>query len=89
MAKTEPQQRLGEGLAHLLEDEAIAQLEFIKKERTYQGSNPEYRKDAKMALGVIGGFIRLCATLENRRTNDLVEARVVGAFGADQKRLSA
>lgn len=61
-----------------LKEEAIAQVASIRAYRTYQGENPEYRQRAKLAIGVIGAYVRLRATLANERTNDLVELRLVG-----------
>ncbi len=71
-----------------LEEEATAQLDEIKAHRAYQGSNPEYYKRAKMAIGVIGSYVRLRATLANEKTNELVERRL-SIQAVDPKRLSA
>lgn len=71
-----------------LEDEAVNQLEAIREYRAYQGSNPDYAKKAKMAIGVIGAYVRLRATLANEKTNELVEMRLVGAV-EDRKALTA
>lgn len=62
-----------------LEAEAIAQLGEVKKYRTYQGSNPEFRQKAKLAIGIIGSYVRLRATLANEETNRLVAARLEAA----------
>lgn len=59
-----------------LETEATEQLQSIRDARTYQGSNPEYRQKAKTAIGVIGAYVRLRATLANEKTNALVERRM-------------
>jgi carbon monoxide dehydrogenase subunit G len=69
-----------------LEDEATEQLVEIRAARTYQGNNPEYKQKAKIALGVIGSYVRLRATLANERTNELVEMRLLG--GAQTKALT-
>lgn len=63
----------------LLEEEAIHQLDEIRAYRTYRGTNPEYRQRAKVALGVIGGYIRLRATIANDRSNDLIERRLLAS----------
>lgn len=59
-----------------LEAEATEQLQCIRDARIYQGSNPEYRAKAKTAIGVIGSYVRLRATLANERSNDLIERRM-------------
>lgn len=61
-----------------LEAEAKDQLQAIREFRTYQGSNPEYHKRAKMAIGVIGNYVRLRATMANERSNDLIAMRMLG-----------
>jgi hypothetical protein len=61
-----------------LEEEAQAQLDEVRKERVYQGSNPDYMKRAKLALGIIGSYVRLRATVANEHTNKLVEMRMLG-----------
>lgn len=71
-----------------LESEAVEQLETIKAYRTYQGTNPDYKQRAKMAIGVIGAYVRLRATMANERSNDLIEQRLIGS-GDDRKRLTA
>lgn len=62
-----------------LEGEATEQLQSIREARTYQGSNPEYRQRAKIAIGVIGAYVRLRATLANEKSNELIERRLLGA----------
>lgn len=61
-----------------LEDEALEQIAEIKKYRTYQGQNPEYRHRAKLAIGVIGAVVRLRATLANEESNRLISVRLLG-----------
>lgn len=61
-----------------LEREATAQLDEIRAARVYQGTNPEYRQKAKIAIGVIGAYVRLRATMANEHTNRLVELRMLG-----------
>jgi len=60
-----------------LEDEATSQIGEIRAFRTYKGQNPEYHHRAKVAIGVIGAFVRLLATIENRRYNDRACDRLV------------
>lgn len=38
----------------MLAEEAKEQLAEVRKERLYQGNNPDYHKRAKIALGIIG-----------------------------------
>ena len=61
-----------------LGEEAHEQIANISAARIYEGDNPSYRLKAKIAIGVIGAYVRLCATIENQRTNDLVLARLLG-----------
>ena len=60
-----------------LEDEATLQLDAIAEARAYKGNNPDYHKRAKMAIGVIGAYVRLRATLANEKSNDLIERRML------------
>lgn len=71
-----------------LETEAIEQLAEIKAARVYQGTNPDYRAKAKLAIGVIGAYVRLRATMANERSNDLIERRLL-AGERQPERLSA
>ncbi len=66
----------GERLADALEEEALAQLAELKQERERAGRGDGYYKLAKVVLGVTGAAVRLLATLENRRTNDIGVTRV-------------
>jgi len=70
-----------------LEAEATEQLAEIRQYRAYQGNNPEYARRAKMAIGVIGAYVRLRATMANEQTNRLVEIRLAGS--AQPKELAA
>jgi hypothetical protein len=62
-----------------LEAEAKEQLACVQAFRTYQGANPDYKQKAKLAIGVIGAYVRLRATIANERTNELVSLRLLGA----------
>lgn len=61
-----------------LEEEAREQLVAIREYRIYQGANPEYKGKAKMAIGVIGAYVRLRATMANERSNELITMRMMG-----------
>ncbi len=60
-----------------LGEEAKEQLAEIRALRTYQGDNPKYGLRAKTALGIIGAYVRLRATMANEHTNRLVEMRLL------------
>lgn len=72
-----------------LESEATEQLAAIREFRTYQGNNPDYGKRAKMAIGVIGAYVRLRATMANEKSNDLIERRILasGVAAPDRQRM--
>jgi hypothetical protein len=70
-----------------LESEALAQIDELKKHRTYQGTNAEYGQRAKIALGVIGNYVRLRGTMANEETNALVRHRLLGPDSDAQKLL--
>src|SRR4051812_15146588 len=70
------QERL-EALAEAIVPEAIEWVKELREYRTYQGKDPEYFRKARISLGVVGSAVRLCATAENARTNDAVEARLL------------
>lgn len=71
------QERL-EALASAVIPEAIDWVKELRAYRVYQGKDPDYFKRARIGLGVVGSAVRLCATAENARTNDMVETRVLG-----------
>jgi len=72
-----------------LESEATDQLAEIRRYRTYQGDNPDYARRAKMAIGVIGAYVRLRATMANEQTNKLVELRLAGSVQPQRELASA
>lgn len=76
-----------------LEAEAIEQLSLIREYRNYEGNNPDYKNRAKAALGVIGAYVRLRATMANEHSNELIAQRMLGGYGSlpesVQKKLSA
>lgn len=75
------------GFIGALESEATQQLSAIREYRTYQGNNAEFRNRAKVALGVIGAYVRLRATVANEHTNRLVERRMGLRGGEEQTAL--
>jgi hypothetical protein len=72
-----------------LEAEAVDQLAAIREYRTYQGNNPDYGKRAKMAIGVIGAYVRLRATMANEKSNDLIERRMLSSAVGDKQLVGA
>jgi hypothetical protein len=70
-----PQQRL-ESLADALIPEAIEWVKELRAYRIYQGKDLDYFRKARIGISAISGAVRICATLENARTNDLVQARL-------------
>lgn len=71
-----------EALAAAVIPEAIEWVAELRKYRTYQGKDPEYFRKARIGLGVVGSGVRLCATIENSRSNDLVQERL--RLGGDE-----
>jgi hypothetical protein len=65
-------------LIEALEDEAVEQLSEVKAFRTNRSEKhfDNYQKRAKVALGIIGGYVRLRATVANEETNRLVAMRL-------------
>lgn len=66
--------RLDEFAAVLI-PEAIQQIQDLKQHRAAHGKDAEYFRIAKVTLGFVGGASRVCATIENHRTNNMVEQR--------------
>lgn len=64
-----------------LEEEAVEQLSEIRTYRLTRADLGDGRARAKMAIGVIGAYVRLRATLANERSNDLIELRLLGSSG--------
>ncbi len=65
-----------ETLANAIVPEAIEWIAELKKYRTYQGTDPEYFRKARIGLGVVGAGVRILATIENNRSNDLIARRL-------------
>ena len=61
-----------------LEAEAVEQIAVIRQHRVYQGKNSDYAGRAKVAIGIIGAYVRLRATMANEKSNDLIERRLLG-----------
>jgi hypothetical protein len=79
-----------EALADVVIPEAVEWVSELRAYRAYQGKDPEYFRKARIGLGVVGSAVRLCATIENGRTNDMVEARLralEGESGGKRRRL--
>lgn len=72
-----------------LEDEAREQLQLIREYRTSQTNDPEAKSRAKGAIGLIGAYVRLRATLANEKTNELVERRLAMSEAPPRRSLSA
>lgn len=65
-----------EDLANAVVPEAIDLAHEMRRHRLEQGMDAEYYKKARPALGFIGSASRILATIQNSRTNDLVERRL-------------
>jgi hypothetical protein len=63
-------------LAAAVVPEAIDLALELRKHRLEKGMDAEYFKMARPALGFIGIASRILATIQNSRTNDLVERRL-------------
>lgn len=59
-----------------LEMEAREQLTVLKETRVANSVTPDSARRTKLAIGVIGAYVRLRATLANERTNELVARRL-------------
>jgi hypothetical protein len=70
-----------------LESEATEQLDAVREYRVYKGNNQDYAKRAKLAIGVIGAYVRLRATMANERSNDLIERRLLSGDGIGQAQI--
>lgn len=68
-----------------LEEEAQEQLAEVRAYRIYQGTNTEVRQKAKLAIGVIGAYVRLRATMANERSNDLIAHRLLAGSGSPEQ----
>ncbi len=60
-----------------LETIVIDKLEDVKKRPSGSSKNREdYYKDARLAIGILGNYVRLRATIANEETNRLVSIRI-------------
>ena len=66
-----------DALADAVIPEAIEWVKELKRYRVYVGKDRDYFHKARIALGVVSNGVRLCATRENARTNDLIESRLL------------
>ena len=71
-----------------IEEEAREHISELKRHRIYRGTDPDYRARAKIALGVIGAYVRHRATLANETSNTLILRRLEMADGSAPKRLA-
>lgn len=65
-----------EQLGEVITLEAVDQARDVRAHRENTGRDADYYKMAKVALGFINGATKLAATMENRRSNDLIERRL-------------
>ncbi len=65
-----------ETLADVIVPEAVEWVEQLKEYRKYKGRDQEYFRRARLGVNVISNAVRLCATIENSRSNDLVQKRL-------------
>lgn len=65
--------------------EATEQLAAVREYRTYRGQNPDYKQRAKLAIGVIGAYVRLRATLANEKSNELIERKLLDGGNAPRQ----
>lgn len=79
-------------LVEALEAEAVEQLAEVRSLRTHRSERTfsEYHKRAKIAIGIIGGYIRLRGTIANEESNRLVASRIeIDASAGEPKQLNA
>jgi hypothetical protein len=67
---------MDKSFVEMLESEAKGQLAEVQAYRAYRGNNGDYAKRAKLAIGVIGAYVRLRATMANERSNELIAMRI-------------
>lgn len=65
-----------ETIEQALQVEAVEQLAAIRAYRTYKGSDLDYARRAKVAISMIGAYVRLRATIANERSNELIAQRL-------------
>lgn len=66
-------------LADALIPEAVEWVAELRAYRIYQGKDEEYFRKARIGLGIVSSGVRLCATIENAKSNDLIERRLLHA----------
>jgi hypothetical protein len=80
-------QRL-EVLAEAVVPEAVAWVDELRRYRVYQGKDLDYFRKARVGVGVISNAVRLCATVENSRTNDAIERRMAASPARNRRQLT-
>jgi len=65
-----------EALAKAVVPEAVEWIKELHRYRTYQGKDLDYFRKARIGLGLVSNAVRLCATMENARSNDMILARL-------------
>ncbi len=77
--KVEQDQQQGrlEDLAAALVPEAIEWINELRRYRMYEGTDARYYQKARTGINLLGHSVRICATIENARSNELIAARVL------------
>lgn len=65
-----------ESLASAIVPEAVEWVEQLKEYRKYSGRDIEYFRRARVGVSIISAAVRLCATVENSRTNNMLLHRL-------------
>jgi len=81
MSSTTKRENRLEDLAGSVVPEAIEWVKELRAYRIYKGKDPEYFRKARIGMGIIGAGVRICATIENSRTNDAIEKRLAALEG--------
>lgn len=76
-----------ETLADAVIPESVEWVKELRRYRVYQGRDAEYFRKARLGLGIIGSAVRLCATIENSRSNDLIAHRLLSGDGEPVKQI--
>jgi hypothetical protein len=64
-----------EDLADAIVSRAVKHAKRLDDYLEGDGKNGTQYQKARIVVGLIGAAVRVCATIENNRTNDLIEAR--------------
>lgn len=57
--------------------EAVGWVEQLKAYRLHKGKDLEYFRRARLGVSIVSAAVRLCATFENARSNDIIQERMV------------